>query len=267
VTDDARPPLDTARLRRGLTAPWTAVEVVDATGSTNADLIDAPAGTVRAAEFQDAGRGRLDRSWTSPPRAGLIFSAVVAPPVTPSAWGWLPLLTGVAVCDAVRELTGLAVGLKWPNDVLVDERKLAGILVQASGPRAVIGVGLNVTTTAAELGLDTATSLALAGAGDVDRSQLLAEILVQLGNHYQQWTHASGDAAASGLADTYRSRCTTIGRSIIVTTGAGERPGTAVGVDDRGRLRVRWESADMDELTEQAIAAGDIVHVRVTKAC
>jgi len=141
VIDQARPPLDAARLRASLRPPFTVIDVVDETTSTNLDLLAAPAGRVLAAEFQRAGRGRLDRVWSSPPRAGLLFSAVVAPSVPPSRWGWLPLLTGVAVCDAVATVTGLAVALKWPNDVLIGDRKLAGILVQATATTAVIGSG------------------------------------------------------------------------------------------------------------------------------
>jgi BirA family biotin operon repressor/biotin-[acetyl-CoA-carboxylase] ligase len=195
-----------------------------------------------------------------------MFSAVVAPDVAPAAWSWLPLITGLAVHDAVQASVAandLALGLKWPNDVLVAEQKLAGILVQVSGPNAVIGIGLNVSTTRAELGLDTATSLLLAGAGDVDRAALLIAILAELGSHYRRWTDAGGDAAKSGQAEDYRARCSTIGRLITVIDGGGERAGTAVGVDDDGRLRVRWAQTEPGDLTEHAVAAGDIVHLRV----
>jgi BirA family transcriptional regulator, biotin operon repressor / biotin---[acetyl-CoA-carboxylase] ligase len=262
VPDPVRPPLDVQQLRASLRSPFTHLDVVAETSSTNSDLLAAPAGRVLAAEFQRAGRGRLDRAWSSPARAGLLFSAVVAPPIAQSRWGWLPLLTGVAVCDAVTSVTGVAVALKWPNDLLVGELKLAGILVQATTSTAVIGVGLNVSTTAAELPVDTATSLGVAGAAGIDRSVLLSAILAELAANYNRWTDAGGDAVASGLAPAYRSRCATIGRPVTVTTATGDRAATALAVDDDGRLRVRFTDSESAE-SEQALAAGDIVHLRV----
>src|SRR5215467_7750811 len=131
----SRAPLDAAALSAGLDAPWTRLTVVEETESTNADLLRAaestPEGTVLVAEHQTAGRGRLDRAWTSPPRSGLTFSVLVRPGTPLATWGWLPLLTGVAVCDAVNA-TGVDAALKWPNDLLVGAqgRKAAGILVQ-----------------------------------------------------------------------------------------------------------------------------------------
>jgi len=263
VTYDPRTPLSAPRLRDALPAPWTTIEVVAATGSTNADLRGALAGSVLVAEYQNAGRGRLDRSWSSPPAAGLIFSAVVELTAAPATWGWLPLLTGVAVHDAVAEFTGIRVGLKWPNDVLVDGRKLAGILVEVSAAKAIIGVGLNVSTTRAELPVDTATSLTDAGVVDIDRAGLLTAILAALGSELQRWTDAGGDVVATGQADAYRACCTTIGRPVSVVTEAGARPAIALGVDDSGQLRVRWREPDLGGLREQTVAAGDIVHLRV----
>src|SRR5688572_3072503 len=134
-------------------------------GSTNAELMraageDAPEGTVLVAEHQVAGRGRLDRIWTSPPRAGITVSFLLRPDVPAARKGWLPLLTGVALAEAVAEVTGVLASLKWPNDLLAaDGRKLAGILAESTGRAVVVGVGLNVSTTTAELP-DTGTSLA-----------------------------------------------------------------------------------------------------------
>jgi BirA family biotin operon repressor/biotin-[acetyl-CoA-carboxylase] ligase len=264
VTYDPRTPLSADELRSALPPPWTVIDVVAVTGSTNADLRAAAPGSVLVAEYQNAGRGRLDRSWVSPPAAGLIFSAVADPSAAASAsWGWLPLLTGIAVHDAVAQHTGIGVGLKWPNDVLIDGRKLAGILVQVSAARAVIGVGLNVSTTRDELPVDTATSLTEAGWTDVDRAGLLTAILAELGGQLQRWRDAAGDVVATGQADAYRARCTTIGRPVSVVTEAGARSARALGVDDDGQLRVRWDEPDLGGLREQTVAAGDIVHLRV----
>jgi BirA family transcriptional regulator, biotin operon repressor / biotin---[acetyl-CoA-carboxylase] ligase len=265
VTDDARAPLDAARLRAGLQPPWTHLEVVEEAESTNRDVLGAAPGSVLAAEYQHSGRGRLDRSWTSPRSSGLLFSAVVRPGVPPASWGWLPLLSGVAVCDAVAATTGLAPVLKWPNDVLIDDLKVAGMLVQTAGADAIIGIGLNVSTTRAELPVETATSLALAGVA-VDRSELLAAVLAELGRRYTQWTDAGGDAVAAGLAADYRQRCATIGRPVTVTDASGEWPATALAVDGDGRLRVRWDDSAGAAAGEQALAAGDIVHLRARAA-
>lgn len=187
-SDLDRPPLNGAALRRGLVREgglWRRVEVVQRTGSTNTDLVDlatagkAEEGTVLVAEEQTAGRGRLDRDWTAPPRSGLFFSVLLNPAEVPVArWGWLPLLTGVAVATGLSRAAGVDMALKWPNDVLVtvgdEERKTGGILAERAGEAGVvIGVGINVTLRADELPVPQAASLALAGAVSTDRDPLL----------------------------------------------------------------------------------------------
>jgi BirA family biotin operon repressor/biotin-[acetyl-CoA-carboxylase] ligase len=250
-----RAPLDAGRLR-ALPA-WSRIEVVDETESTNADLLAdaaAPDRCVLVAEHQSAGRGRLDRSWVSPPGAGLTFSVLVRPAAQPASWGWLPLLTGLALAEAVQEVAGIAVSLKWPNDLIAgpDERKLAGILAQSTGAGVVIGVGLNVSTTADELPVDTATSLALLGADDVDRTTLLAAVLDAFERWYVRWP-----AEPSALGAAYRARCATLGRPVRVALAAGGTlEGVAEDVDESGRLRVRTSGG------AEAVAAGDVVHLR-----
>jgi BirA family transcriptional regulator, biotin operon repressor / biotin---[acetyl-CoA-carboxylase] ligase len=263
MTSHVRPALDRARLQAALGPPWSGIEIVDATESTNADLIDAaptqPAGTVLVAEYQRTGRGRLDRRWASPPRAGLTFSVLLRPSAPASQWGWLPLLTGVAVRDAVAELSGLDAALKWPNDLVLGAggRKAAGILAQVAGDAAVVGVGLNVTTTAAELPVDTATSLTVEGAPPLDRTELLVAILARLGARYTQWDDTGGDAEASGLAADYRDRCATIGRDVVVSgTDGGSFEGRAAGIDADGRLVLTSDGR------QRLVAAGDVRHLR-----
>jgi BirA family biotin operon repressor/biotin-[acetyl-CoA-carboxylase] ligase len=257
-----RPGLDLPRLRVALAPRWARVDVVAETPSTNADLMAdtaAPDRSVLAAEYQVSGRGRFDRIWTSPPRAGLTFSALLRPTVPIRHWGWLPLLTGVALHEAVEAATGVRTSLKWPNDLLAaqDGRKLAGVLAQTSGEAVVVGIGVNVDTAAAELPVDTATSLALAGAGPVDRTDLLIAILTRLDARYAQWTDCGGDSAACGLAVAYRAACATIDQQVRVTLASGATVnGSAVDIDDIGRLLVRTPDG------EQAIGAGDVEHVR-----
>jgi BirA family biotin operon repressor/biotin-[acetyl-CoA-carboxylase] ligase len=270
-TDLERPPLHQAALRRALIREgsfWTAIEVRARTGSTNADVAaaaraGAAEGLVVVAEEQQAGRGRTGRVWTSPARAGLTFSVLFRPTgVPPERWGWLPLLTGVALARAVRTATGVPARLKWPNDLLLGpaEGKGAGILAEVAvpdPPALVVGVGLNVTTRADELPRADATSLALEGATGTDRDPLLRAVLRELAVDYDTWRLHAGDPAASGLRAAYLDSCATVGLPVRVELpGREPRRGTAVDVDELGRLVIDTPTGRVP------VAAGDIVHVR-----
>jgi BirA family biotin operon repressor/biotin-[acetyl-CoA-carboxylase] ligase len=259
-----RPPLREQDLRRALTegpdAPWAALDVVGETGSTNADLAQrardgAPDRSVLVAEHQSAGRGRRDRVWESPPRAGIAVSVLLRPAVPPSRWAWLGMLAALAVTDALRTDCGLDAVLKWPNDVLVDGRKIAGLLsVTAPPDGVVVGIGLNVSQTADELPVPTATSLRLAGSAVTDRDPVLRAVLRRLARRYDAWLAAGG----SGVAPAYRERCDTIGRAVRVELPDGAVEGRADGVDDDGRLLVLPAGADRP----LALSVGDVVHIR-----
>jgi BirA family biotin operon repressor/biotin-[acetyl-CoA-carboxylase] ligase len=270
-TDLERPPLDERALRLDLLRPgalWTSLDVVTETGSTNADLAarakdGAPEGAVLVAESQNAGRGRLDRRWSAPPRSGLFLSVLLRPQGVPmERYGWLPILIGTAVSAALDRIAEVRTGLKWPNDLqaVVDgqERKLGGILTELSGGAVVAGLGLNVSLRADELPVPTATSLALAGAGTTDRSTLLRAVLREFAELYGEWTAAAGDPHASGLLPAYTARCTTLNRPVRVQLpGERELLGEAVAVDGDGRLVVRTPDG-----VRHPVAAGDVVHVR-----
>jgi BirA family biotin operon repressor/biotin-[acetyl-CoA-carboxylase] ligase len=210
------------------------------------------------AEHQTAGRGRLDRTWTTPARAALTLSLLVSPDAVPVArWPWLPLLTGLAVVDGVRSAAGVPADLKWPNDVLADGLKLAGILVErielSDRAVAVVGIGLNVSAGRDELPVETATSLALAGAASTDRAALLLGVLDAFARRYDAWVAAAG----LGLRAPYEQLCTTVGRRVRVQLPTGAPlEGLAVGVDDDGRLLVD------DGRRVHVLGAGDVVHVR-----
>jgi BirA family biotin operon repressor/biotin-[acetyl-CoA-carboxylase] ligase len=257
-----REAIDAGALRTGLAPRWARVDVVEDVGSTNAVLMDdaeAPDRSVLIAEYQSAGRGRLERTWTSPPRAGLTFSVLLRPETPIATWGWLPLLAGVALCEALTERTGVDVALKWPNDLLhaPTERKLAGILAQTSGPAVVIGTGLNVSTTAEELETDNATSLVMSGATNPDRTALLIATLNRLDAWIAKWSDVGGDAEAAGLAAAYRAACATLGREVAVTTTRGQAlRGLAEAIDADGRLVL-----DIDGQLER-VGAGDVEHLR-----
>ncbi|GAA1973018.1 biotin--[acetyl-CoA-carboxylase] ligase [Catenulispora subtropica] len=289
-TDLERPPLRELAINKAVVRPgglWRRIDIVPETGSTNADLVEAARGgaaegLVLVAEAQSAGRGRLGRAWTAPPRSGLFLSVLLRPgDVAPARWGWLPLLAGTAVRTAVDAVTGVPVRLKWPNDLIVvdDEvpddtmgegretgsygaaRKLGGILVERvetpDGAAAVVGVGLNVSLRVDELPAAHATSLVLEHAEAADRDTVLRAVLRELGRWYTDWTAVSGDPLASGLASAYAASCATLGRRVRVEVPGGAAvEGEAVGLDGDGRLVVRTPDG------ERAFGAGDVVHLR-----
>jgi BirA family biotin operon repressor/biotin-[acetyl-CoA-carboxylase] ligase len=221
-------------------------------------------GAVLVAEEQTAGRGRLERQWSAPARSGLFFSVLLRPTEVPIArWGWLPLLTGVAVATGLSRAAGVDTALKWPNDLLVrvggEERKAGGILAERAGEGGVVvGVGINVTLRAEELPVPQAGSLALAGAVSTDRDPLLRAVLRSLEDWYGRWRAAGGDPAASGLQETYAAGCATLGR-VVRAELPGDRSivGEAVAVDGDGRLVLATE-----EGVREPVGAGDIVHLR-----
>jgi BirA family biotin operon repressor/biotin-[acetyl-CoA-carboxylase] ligase len=272
-TPPGRAPLDPVVLRTSLIRPgslWREVTVAETTGSTNADLAaraarGAPEGTVLAAEEQLAGRGRMGRQWVSPARSAVMVSVLLRPAAIPPARrGWLPLLAGVAAATAVRQTAGVPAVLKWPNDVLVGERKLAGILAEQSGDAIVVGLGLNVSATEAELpdtgpGAPAATSLRLEGVTGLDRTELLAALLAEFERRYQAWaqTVPPGDPAASGLRAAYLELCTTVGQQVRVERAGGQSAtARATGIDSDGRLVIEGPQGT------EAVSAGDVRHLR-----
>ncbi|MEU5510206.1 biotin--[acetyl-CoA-carboxylase] ligase [Streptomyces fungicidicus] len=273
-SDLDRPPLNVTALRRGLVREgslWREVDVVQSTGSTNSDLVaragggrEVAEGVVLVAEEQTAARGRLDRRWTAPARSGLFFSVLLRPAEVPVArWGWLPLLTGVAVATGLSRAAGVDTALKWPNDLLVtvggEERKAGGILAERAGDDGVVvGVGINVSLRADELPVPTAGSLALAGAVSTDRDPLLRGVLRALEDWYGRWRGAGGDAGVCGLQETYAAGCATLGRVVRAELpGDRELVGEAVAVDGDGRLVLAT-----GEGVQEPVGAGDIVHLR-----
>jgi BirA family transcriptional regulator, biotin operon repressor / biotin---[acetyl-CoA-carboxylase] ligase len=265
--DRTAEPLDAAALRAALVGPWAQLDVVSRTGSTNADLIaaaaaGAPDRTVLVAEYQEAGRGRMTRGWSSPPGAGLTVSVLFRPAgVPPYRLGWLPLLTGLALVDTVRTCTAAPCGLKWPNDLLLGsgQRKAAGILAEVAdgvGGAVVVGIGLNVA--AAPPDEPGATCLAAEGAPDADRAAVLVTLLTRLVEREAAWRDDGGDADSSGLRADYRAACASLGSEVRVELPGGMvTTGVAEDVDRDGRLLVLDGTG-----TRRAIAAGDVVHLR-----
>jgi BirA family biotin operon repressor/biotin-[acetyl-CoA-carboxylase] ligase len=270
--DHLRTPLDAAALRAELIGTglgWRKLDVVEETGSTNADLLARAAagtdiaGAVLIAEHQTAGRGRHGRGWSAAPRAQITMSVGVSVVDVPTeGWGWLSLATGVAVVDALAPLLdgiGVRAGLKWPNDVLAGQPdspgKLAGILAEVVRPVVVIGLGLNVTQSPEEVDGPGATSLLDLGVEAPDRDELVRRLLRELGGRIVGWRAARG--ADWQLAADYRARSLTIGTRVRAQLPGGkEIVGTATAVDDQGRLCVETGSETV------VVSAGDVVHLR-----
>jgi BirA family transcriptional regulator, biotin operon repressor / biotin---[acetyl-CoA-carboxylase] ligase len=278
-----RPPLNEQSLQRALMVPGgfvSALRVLPEVDSTNTALLGAaadgaPHASVVIAEAQNAGKGRLGRTWVAPPRSGLFVSILLRPQIPPSRWGWLPLLAGVAARSAVARVSELEVALKWPNDLILagakdadidtaygTDRKLGGILAEQGGneaePYVVVGIGINVTLRADELPAPHATSLLLAGAKVTDRDTILRVLLRTFGSWYTDWAAADGDAEASGLAAAYRAACATIDRPVRAELPGGVTiSGHATDLDADGRLVVRTADG-----TSTPIGAGDVVHLR-----
>lgn len=238
-----------------------AVEWHDELDSTNAEAArraaaGAPEILVVGAEHQSAGRGRLDRTWVAPPRRSLTCSLLLRPAAGPTALPLLPLLAGLAVAEvAAGYCRDVEVGLKWPNDLLIDGRKAAGILVEAVPGAVVVGIGLNVDWRGVERAEELADAISLAEATDlpVNRWRILAAILGVFSKRYEVFA-----TAPSLLLEDYRARCLTIGRDVRVQLVAGgELRGRAIGVDDSGALEVE----DATGVTHR-ISAGDVHHLR-----
>ena len=249
----------------------------DTCPSTNTEFVRRAAElddfAVLATADQTAGRGRLDRVWSAPAGASLavsIFVRLDPGALDPQRLGWLPLLAGVAMTRAVRELGVSGAGLKWPNDVLVGARKLSGVLTELTPHGVVIGAGLNLTLREEQLPVPTATSLALEGVpttsrpdGDVGAAdaaltdRALAAFLRETFDLVAQWRAAPSAAALRPLVEPVLA---TLGRAVRVDQpGLPPLRGTAEALDDDGRLLVR-PAEPSSRLV--AVSAGDVTHLR-----
>jgi BirA family transcriptional regulator, biotin operon repressor / biotin---[acetyl-CoA-carboxylase] ligase len=262
---DQRPPLDEHLLSVELAlTPDLTLELLPESPSTNQVAADraregAPDGLLVVADHQTAGRGRLDRTWETPAGAAITFSLLLRPSVPPAAWPWLPLLTGHTVSKALASF-GYETRVKWPNDVLIDDRKVAGILVERietdAGPAAVVGVGINVSTPAEDLPVPTATSLAVAHPDlTPTREGVLLGVVAAVREGYDAW-QVGGSEAATRLASSYVAHCATVGQDVRVDLPGGTAiSGRAVDVDPDGRLVVETAGG------VEKVGAGDVVHV------
>ncbi len=244
------------------------VEVVETIGSTNSTALeDGRQGLVLLAMEQTSGLGRHGNEWRSP-RGGVYMSYVPTDEIMPARLTDLSLLASLAVARVVEStleaagVRGPKALLKWPNDVLVGDGKVGGVLVQSRGPpRAVVGVGVNVNTPvdleedrSAEEWPVGARSLCQVAGRDLDLAQVAHDLLEEL-------VHRTGEGLDGDAVQEYRSRCHTLGKRVAFTEGTERRTGTAVDIDpDGGALLVRMEGGEL-----QRVTSGEVRHVRSVK--
>jgi BirA family biotin operon repressor/biotin-[acetyl-CoA-carboxylase] ligase len=236
----------------GISAPFRFEDVTD---STNAQALamardGAPEWSVVAAAHQTAGRGRLGRTWLDDAGRSLLFSVVLRPDLSPALAGLLSLLAGAAVATACRELAAVEAGCKWPNDVLVHDRKLAGILAEASvaeGRIAFVVLGVGVNLAPPPVGISGATGLE-----GVEAAELLAGFLRSFRSAY----HPAQPGFAAEVVRLHRERSVTIGRRVRAQTISGAVvDGDAVGLDDRGGLLVATAGG------MEVVGFGEVTHL------
>ena len=245
---------------RILGTPFHFFPTIDSTNTFAARLAHegAPEGTTVIADSQSGGKGRLGRSWVSPPGVNLYLSVILRPPVSTAVAPQLNLLAGIAVADAITETTRLSPAIKWPNDILLDEKKVCGILAEmqtdTGGLRAVIlGIGVNINAPPsafpAEL-RDKASSLLIAGGQTVDRNTFTASLLTHLEKSYVLWLQ-EGFSALRGHWERYAGHM--LGKRISVAAPEGTVVGIVLGLDSDGALLVQGDGG-----ARHRLLAGDV---------
>ena len=274
------PPLTRDTIHSTLSTTWVGrrIELFDCLPSTNGEAVqlaqaEVEHGTVVVADSQTAGRGRLSRSWFSPPGANLYCSIILRatrPAKRLTEWlSWLPLISALAAAEAIEEVSSIHVSVKWPNDLLISERKVGGILCESgtgkrSDPFQIIGIGINVNVDhndwPADL-RDSATSIWQERKIVVDRNRLLVQLLLEL----EQCLDELVIHGTNQIALAYYQRCSTIGRTVRATLGNGNIVvGLAEGVGLDGSLRVRPQATQPGSGTPEVVhlRVADIIHVR-----
>lgn len=213
----------------------------------------APEGTIAAADEQTAGRGRLGRTWVTPPAVNLASTIVVRPPH--SVLRDIAMIAPLAVCHGIQDVAAIRPDIKWPNDVMINGKKVAGVLIEvpeaASQDHAVVlvgcGINVNFDPRQYEEIRDIATSVRVECGRDVDREALLAAYLAHFERHY--------DAARAGesMRDRWRERLVTLGQAVHASWPGGEADGVAEDVDEGGALIVRTSSG-----AKVIVEAGDV---------
>ncbi|MFH1442023.1 MAG: biotin--[acetyl-CoA-carboxylase] ligase [Candidatus Omnitrophota bacterium] len=249
--------LDTKFIGRNIYYYDTVPSTMDVAFEAGVNDLSMPEGSIFLSETQTKGKGRLGRGWSSPKYKGLYLSLVLKPKILPSQASLLTLLTAVGICEAVKEIKGAGAKIKWPNDILINDKKAAGILTEINAETdiihfVVIGIGINVNNDKKALPAG-AVSLKEETAEHIDRVYLLQEVLRCIEKNYLLFKQGQ----AKEIIDKWRGLNTTLGRRVKVNLQTGHLEGEAVDIDADGALLLRKDSG----LT-QRITAGDIVHCR-----
>ena len=252
-TPAPRAPLDET-LIASLTSQYWRVSVVELTASTQSDLANlataggAVNGDVIVAEYQSAGRGRLDRKFDAPKGTALLFSMFLKPNRKREDWGFIAHLAAICLREVIGYELKREIFLKWPNDILIADKKVAGLIAQTTDSGIILGIGLNVAMDRDELPVPTATSLAIAGSNQLDRNQILSQFLEKFLSFFQQWEKGQDFIAE------YSKVSATLGKEIqIEVVGRDNRIGLAQSITVAGALIL----ADGFEVN-----VGDVVHLR-----
>jgi BirA family biotin operon repressor/biotin-[acetyl-CoA-carboxylase] ligase len=271
-------PLDVQAIRRHLLSRdlGRRIELHQRVASTNHEAValaqaGAEHGTLVVADAQTAGRGRMARTWFSPPGLNIYASLVIRIPIEAArlpAWlSWLPLMAALAAAEAIEAMKPAGIGVKWPNDLLIGDRKVGGILCESAtasgiGPYQVIGIGINVNGARREFPddlRDTATTLQEETGGDTDRNRLIAQWLYELESCLDDFL-ARG---SMGIAQAYRRRCATIGKTVKAVLADGDACiGLAAGIGEDGSLTINERSSANSAGAVRQVRAADIIHVR-----
>jgi BirA family transcriptional regulator, biotin operon repressor / biotin---[acetyl-CoA-carboxylase] ligase len=267
---DLGPSSITKSIRKG-GGSWRSVTVFSQIASTNTvgmalAAAGCPTGVILVTDLQTAGRGRLDRVWEAPGGTSAMFSVVLRPEGQDHELGVLPLLAGVAVCEALEFVAGVPVRLKWPNDLIISDEdapsgrggKLGGLLAErdAETGAIVLGVGINVDLPEADLPVPSATSLTLAGIPRPRRAKLVGRALARIEHWYTAWDAVHTDQhALDRLLGAYRERCLSVGTQLRVSRpGAEDLVGRGAGIGAHGELLVQTANGTVP------VVVGDVVH-------
>lgn len=245
-----------ATLINALSVPYWRVSVVDLTGSTQNDLKELlknkniKVGEVIVTQYQSAGRGRFDRSFDAPNESALLFSFFINPRRSNLDWGWIPLIAGYSVLDALKKIdASCEIKIKWPNDLLVAEKKIAGLLCEVFPEGIIVGIGLNVSMKSDQLPVSSATSLSLENFSELNRNILLAAILNNFKERLDLWDQ--GDDSIQAL---YCSASATLGKKVRIQYPDGRNvESIATGISVGGELIIS-DGAH--------VHAGDVIHLR-----
>ena len=233
------------------------IKTLQTTSSTNDEIEKAAQageteGLVVFAESQNQGRGRLGRKWSSPAGRGLWFSVLLRPALTANECTQLTAAAAVSLARAIRQTTGIRPGIKWPNDLQIEGRKVAGILTEMSAEidhvrHVILGIGIDVNQTASDFTGELsriATSLKLASGKTVDRTQLAEQILRELDADYQRIL----DRQFPAIAEEWAAHCTTLGKEICVDMGPRQVSGRAEALDESGALLIRTQHGRVERV-------------------